>query len=54
MKHQQKRFQYWGVANGKPSILWSNWFDFNGPEEPIQLKGFKGNDLLNEYRNKPK
>ena len=47
---RQKRFQYWGRLNGVPCILWSAWFNYNGPEEKIQLKGFKGNDLLNEFR----
>lgn len=50
MKQRQKRFQFWGSLNGKPQIMWSGWFNWDGPEEPIQHKGFKGNDLLNEYR----
>lgn len=50
METRQKRFQYWGSINGTPQILWSEWFDFKGTEEPIQLKGFKCNNLLNEYR----
>jgi hypothetical protein len=50
MKVKQKRFQYWGSIDGIPQIMWSDWFDYNGPEEPIQLKGFKGNHLKNEYR----
>lgn len=47
---RQKRFQYWGSIDGIPQIMWSDWFDYNGPEEPIQLKGFRGNHLKNEYR----
>lgn len=50
MKVRQKRFQYWGSLNGTPVKMWAKWFDYNGEEEPIQLKGFKGNHLLNEYR----
>lgn len=50
---RQKRFQYYSSINGKPQIIWSNWFNFNGTEEHIQLKGFRGNHLLNEYRDKP-
>lgn len=46
MEKRQKRFQFWG-KNGKE---WIDWFDFNGLEEPIQQKGFKGDNLLNEYR----
>jgi hypothetical protein len=46
---RQKRYQYWS----KDGIVWTDWFDYNGPEYPIQLKGFKGKDLLNEYRDKP-
>ena len=50
MKQRQKRYQYWGSVNGTPTILWTNWFNYSGPEEPIQMKGFKGNHLRNEYR----
>lgn len=50
MEVRQKRFQYWGSVNGVPQVMWSEWFDYNGPEEKIQQKGFKGNHLLNEYR----
>ena len=50
MEVRQKRYQYWGSINGVPQIMWTKWFDYNGPEEPIQHKGFKGNHLLNEYR----
>ena len=42
----QKRFQYWGAENGKPIKLWSEWFPYNGPQEPQQL----GKGLKNEYR----
>ena len=47
---RQKRFQYWGSINGIPQIMWSEWFDHHGDEDPIQLKGFKCNNLKNEYR----
>ena len=50
MKVRQKRFQYWGSVNGKPQIIWSAWFNYDGPEESIQMKGFKGNNLKSEYR----
>lgn len=46
----QKRYQYWGVVNGVPQIMWTPWFPYNGDKEPIQLKGFKGNYLKNEYK----
>lgn len=46
MEKRQKRFQFWG----KTGKEWTAWFDFSGPEEPIQQKGFKGDNLLNEYR----
>lgn len=46
-----KRFQYWGRKDGKPQVLWTDWFPFNSDNrEPIQNKGFKGNHLKNEYR----
>ena len=38
---RQKRFQFWG-RNGKE---WTEWFDYDGPEDPVQDKGLK-----NEYR----
>ena len=46
MEVRQKRYQF-RVFGG---IEWTPWFNYNGPEEPIQHKGFKGNDLKNEYR----
>ena len=42
----QKRYQY-RSANGK---VWTKWFNYEGKPEFVQLKGFKGDDLLNEYR----
>lgn len=46
----RKRFQYWGRKDGKVQKLWSDWFEWNSDNrDPIQLKGFKGNHLLNEY-----
>lgn len=43
----QKRFQYW-TREGK---VWSEWFDWGSDDCPkVQLKGYKGNDLKNEYR----
>lgn len=42
----QKRYQY----RSKKGIEWTEWFDYNGQQDPIQLKGSKGNDLRNEYR----
>ncbi len=47
---RQKRFQYWGSLDGIPMKMWTEWFDYNGPEEDIQQKGFNGNHLLNEFR----
>ena len=42
----QKRYQYWGFSEGKPSILWTNWFPWNGDtSNKIQL-----GKLKNEYR----
>lgn len=46
MKVRQKRYQYYG----KNGLEWSEWYDYNGQEDPIQIKGFKGQDLRNEYR----
>ena len=50
MEVRQKRYQYWGSVNGKPQIMWTDWFNYDGPEDKIQQKGFGGNHLLNEYR----
>ena len=48
---RQKRYQYWGRVNGSPTIMWTKWFTCRGNStEPIQMKGFKGNNLRNEYR----
>jgi hypothetical protein len=47
----QKRFQYWGRKDGEVQKLWTDWFEWKSDiKEPIQQKGFKGNHLLNEYR----
>ena len=45
---RQKRYQY----ISSKGIQWTDWFDYDGIEEPIQLK-CKGTKLLNEYRDKP-
>ena len=42
----QKRYQFWSSTG----IQWTPWFNYEGPQEPIQLKGFKGNNLKNEYK----
>lgn len=39
---QQKRYQYYSPTG----IQWTPWFDFNGSQEPWQLKP----KLKNEYR----
>ena len=43
----KKRYQIWT----KEGIKWTNWFNYNGPKDPIQIKGFKGLNLLNEYKD---
>lgn len=43
---RQKRFQY----RTPEGVAWTNWFNYDGPEYPIQNKGYKGNHLRNEYR----
>ena len=46
----KKRFQYWGRKDGKVEKMWSEWFKWDSDNrDPIQLKGFKGDHLLNEY-----
>ena len=46
-----KRFQYWGRVDGKVQKCWTDWFPWNSDSrEKVQLKGFKGDMLLNEYR----
>lgn len=44
---RQKRYQFRAQGEKK----WTQWFDYDGPEEPIQLTGYKGDVLLNEYRD---
>ena len=48
----QKRYQYWTFENGKPIVKWTEWFKVpdNITREEIQMKGYKGHNLLNEYR----
>lgn len=51
MKKCYKRFQYWGRKDGKVQKMWSNWFLWGSENrDPIQMKGYKGDNLLNEYR----
>lgn len=46
-----KRYQYWGKKDGKVQKLWTQFFPWNSPSrEKVQLKGYKGDDLLNEYK----
>ena len=46
----KKRFQFWGRKDGKVEKMWSQWFKWDSDNrDPIQLKGFKGDNLLNEY-----
>lgn len=44
----QKRYQY----RTKDGIQWSEWFEWgeDAPQPKVQLAGFKGEHLLNEYR----
>ena len=47
----QKRFQFWGRVDGKVQKCWTDWFDWKSDDCPkVQLKGYKGDCLLNEYR----
>lgn len=42
-----KRYQYWS----RDGIHWTDWFPWDSDSrEKVQLKGFKGDMLLNEYR----
>jgi len=46
-----KRYEYWASENGKLVKKFTNWFKWDSDNrEPIQNKGFKGNNLKNEYR----
>lgn len=46
----KKRFQYWGRKDGKVEKMWSQWFGWDSDNrDTIQLKGYKGDHLLNEY-----
>ena len=47
----QKRYEYWASDNGKAVKKFTKWFSWDSDStEPIQLKGYKGNDLRNEYK----
>lgn len=48
MKQRQKRYQ----RRTKNGVEWTPWFNVssNHVEEAVQMKGFKGDNLLNEYR----
>lgn len=46
MKVRQKRYQFRAFGG----VEWTPWFNYNGPEDPIQLKGYKGDHLKNEFR----
>jgi hypothetical protein len=46
-----KRFQYWAFEDGKPLKKWTDWMEWKSDiRDPIQQKGYKGNHLLNEYK----
>jgi hypothetical protein len=47
-----KRYEYWSSENGKPIKKFTSWFEWHSDmRDPIQLKGFKGNHLRNEYKD---
>ena len=47
MKKCYKRYQY-RVRGG---VEWTNWFEWHSDlRDPVQMKGYKGEHLLNEYR----
>lgn len=47
----EKRYEYWGSEGGKPVKKFTSWFNWESTlTDPIQLKGFKGNHLRNEYK----
>ena len=37
MKLMKKRYQYWS----KNGIVWTDWFDWDGPEMPSPIKKLK-------------
>jgi len=46
-----KRYEFWASENGKPVKKWTNFFIWDSDSrDQIQLKGFKGNHLKNEYK----
>lgn len=46
-----KRYEYWSSQNGKPVKKFTEWFLWlSDSRDPIQMKGYKGDNLLNEYR----
>ena len=48
----KKRFQFWGRKDGKVEKMWSQWFEWDSDNrDQIQLKGYKGDHLLNEYKD---
>lgn len=44
----KKRYQYWGSADGKPVVLWTSWFPYEGEKEYKQP-----NKLKVEYMDEP-
>lgn len=47
-----KRYEFWSSDNGKPIKKFTPWFEWHSDmRDPIQLKGFKGNHLRNEYKD---
>lgn len=46
----EKRYQYWTFKEGKAQKAWTRWFTVKFKGERVQLKGYKGDTLLNEYR----
>ena len=47
MKKCYKRYQY----RTRDGVKWTSWFLwYSDLRDPIQMKGYKGDHLLNEYR----
>lgn len=43
----EKRYEYWGMVDGKPVKMFTDWYPWKGELYKFQLKSSK---LYNEYR----
>lgn len=46
----EKRYEYWGMVDGEPRLMYTDWFPWDSPNYKPKYQLEKSKKLLNEYR----